>query len=93
VRPLGCCDTSIWVKTTVEISDALLERARKAAAREGTTIRALIEHSLRKELAARERSRTYRLPRVTFKGEGLHPDLEGKSWAAVRDLLYEDRGS
>ena len=81
------------MKTTVEISDALLERARKAAAREGTTIRALIEESLRKELAARERNRGFKLRNVTFKGEGLNPEVSAKGWPAIRDLVYEDRGS
>jgi len=81
------------MKTTVEISDALLERARKAAAREGTTIRALIEESLRKELAARERNRGFKLRMVTFKGEGLNPEVAGKGWSAIRELVYEDRGS
>jgi hypothetical protein len=81
------------MKTTVDIFDGLLERARKVAAREGTTIRALIEESLRKELSARERGREFKLRKVTFKGDGLNPELASQGWPAIRDLLYEDRGS
>ena len=35
------------MKTTVEISDALLEEARKVAARRNVTLRTLIEEGLR----------------------------------------------
>ncbi len=41
------------MKTTVEISDALLERARQTAAREKTTMRQIIEEGLRRALAER----------------------------------------
>lgn len=81
------------MKTTVEIPDALLERARRLAAREETTIRALIEESLRRVLAERERKSDFKLRKVTFKGKGLAPGLDGKPWAAIRDLIYEDRGA
>jgi hypothetical protein len=49
--------------------------------------------SLRRVLAERERRSGFKLPRVTFKGEGLNPELSGKPWAVIRDLIYEDRGS
>jgi methylthioribose-1-phosphate isomerase len=35
------------LKTTIEISDALLEEARRVAARDRTTVRSLIEEGLR----------------------------------------------
>ena len=35
------------MKTTIELSDALLAEARKIAAREGVTMRTLIEQGLR----------------------------------------------
>ena len=77
----------------MEIADALLERVRKLAAREGTTIRALVEESLRRVLAERERKPGFKLRRVTFKGQGLNPELGAGHWALLRDLIYEDRGS
>ena len=80
------------MKTTVEIPDALLNRARRLAAREGTTIRALVEESLRRVLAERERAPRFELKPVTFKGEGLREDFTG-GWEAMRDVIYEGRGS
>jgi hypothetical protein len=81
------------MKTTVEIPDALLVEAREIAAREGITVRALIEDGLRRILDDRKASRSFRLRRVTFNGQGLHPDVSGWSWESIRDLAYEGRGS
>ncbi len=83
----------ICMKTTVEISDALLAEARRTAEREETTVRALIEAGLRRVLAERQRKQTFRLRRVSFKGRGLQPDIDDGSWARLRDLAYEGRGA
>jgi hypothetical protein len=40
------------MKTTVEIPDALLDEARRMAAREGVPVRALIEEGLRAVVAS-----------------------------------------
>jgi hypothetical protein len=80
------------MKTTVEISDALLDEARKLAAREGTTVRALIEQGLRRVLAERRRRGAFRLRKASFRGHGLQPDLAGAPWERIRDLVYEGRG-
>ncbi len=80
------------MKTTVEISNALLEEARRAAARDGTTVRTLIEEGLRRVLAERKKKDRFRLRKATFKGKGLQPQLEGASWDRIRDTIYEGRG-
>jgi CRISPR/Cas system-associated protein Csm6 len=80
------------MKTTVEIPDALLEKARKLASREGTTVRALIEEGLRRIIAERKRAGVFRLRRATFKGDGLQPQLAGAAWDQIRALAYEGRG-
>jgi hypothetical protein len=80
------------MKTTVEIPDALLQEARKVAARDGITVRALLEEGLRRVLAERRRAGGFRLRRATFKGEGLSPQAGGASWERIRDLAYEGRG-
>jgi hypothetical protein len=80
------------MKTTVEISDGILDEARKVAAREGTTVRALIEAGLRKEVQQRRRGGgRFRLKRASFKGRGLRPELAGAAWDRIRDLAYEGR--
>lgn len=85
-------DTYRSMKTTVEIQDALLKEAQKLASRENTTVRALVEEGLRKIIVTRTRPEAFRLRKVTFKGNGLQPDVEGAPWPRVRDMAYEGRG-
>jgi hypothetical protein len=81
------------MKTTVEIPDRLLAEARRVAAREGTTVRSLIEEGLRRVVAERKQPSTFRLRRATFKGDGLRPEATGASWERIRDAAYEGRGA
>jgi len=76
------------MKTTVDIADPVLREARKVAAREGTTLRMLIEEGLRRTLADRKRQKGFRLRLVSFGGRGLRPELRGASWDDIRDLSY-----
>ena len=69
----------------------MLAAARRLAAREGITVRALIEEGLRKVVDRRDR-RGFKLRRVPFGGDGLAPDLSYADWDAIRDRSYEDRG-
>jgi hypothetical protein len=80
------------MKTTVEIPDSLLAEVRRLAAREGTTVRALVEQGLRRVIAERKQSRGFRLRRATFKGDGLQPGVAAASWERIRELAYEGRG-
>jgi len=80
------------MKTTVDISDNLLEEAKKLAAREGTTVRALIEQGLRQIITARKRPGVFRLRKATFKGQGLQPGVSTATWDQIRDIAYEGRG-
>ena len=43
------------MKTTLDISDPLLREARRLAAREGTTLRELVEQGLRQVVAEKKR--------------------------------------
>jgi hypothetical protein len=80
------------MKTTVEISDAVFDAARDLAAKEGTTLRALIEAGLRREVEERQRSVAFSLRDGSFGGDGLQdPRLEA-DWALVRSLIYEGQG-
>ncbi len=80
------------MKTTLDISDPLLREARKIATRDRTTLRELVEQGLRKIVAERKAKRPFRLRKVTFKGEGLVPELRDADWDKIRDLAYEGRG-
>lgn len=81
------------MKTTIEISDALLEEARRVAAREKTTIRSLVEEGLRAALERRKRAGRFKLRKASFGGRGLRPEVEAGGWERLRDLAYEGRGS
>jgi hypothetical protein len=81
------------MKTTVEITDSLLEEARQAARRERTSVRALIEQGLRIVLSSRKHPRTFKLRKATFKGRGLQKPLTEQSWEQIRDLAYKGRGA
>lgn len=81
------------MKTTLEISTPLLRRAKKVAAQDGTTLRALVEESLAQTLAQRAAKKPA-LPRlVTFKGTGMNPEFVAGGWEKIRDTLYEGRGA
>ena len=82
------------MKTTIEIADALLTDARQVAAREGVTVRALVEQGLRRVLDERRRRATkFKLRKASFKGRGLQPGVSGGSFDRLRDLAYEGRGA
>jgi hypothetical protein len=82
------------MKTTIELSDAALDEARRVAQREGTSLRALIEEGLRRVLADRRARRAgFRLRDASVPGEGLSPELAGESWPAIRDTIYRERGA
>lgn len=81
------------MKTTVEISDALLREARQTATREGVTLRALIERGLRRVIGETEGGRRFKLRRASFGGNGRQPEFAEASWERVRDAVYRDRGA
>ena len=81
------------MKTTVEIPDSLLSEAKRLSARQHTTVRALIEQGLRQVVGARKGRTTYRLRRVTFRGEGLKPGVRDGSWEHIRNMAYKGRGA
>jgi hypothetical protein len=78
------------MKTTIEISDVILERAKAVAAREGTTLRALVEDGLRQVLRSR-RSGSFKLRDASVDGNGLTPEFQNASWDTLRDAAYGDR--
>ena len=79
------------MKTTVEISDPLLREARKLAAREGVTLKALVERGLHRVVAEAKRP-AFRLRAASFKGGGLQREMQDADWNRLRDLAYEGRG-
>jgi hypothetical protein len=81
----------VSMKTTIEISDALLREARKVAAREGLTLRALVERGLHRVIAETKQP-PFRMRDGRFGGNGLHPDVRDLSWDQILEMSYEGRG-
>jgi hypothetical protein len=82
------------MKTTIDIADPLLERARKIAARDGDTLRALIEAGLARELEARQAKggKPFKLRQVTVGGKGLQAEAAHLSMHDIVLKSYGDRG-
>ena len=79
------------MKTTIEIQDELLTRAKSRAKNTGRTLRSLVEDGLRQVLADDGPKERYELPDLSVGGpEGPGP-LASYSWEELRDLIYEDR--
>ena len=79
------------MKTTIDIADALLVRAKRHAQRSGIPLRAVVEEGLRRVLAAEDVPAPYQLPDLSV-GDACDPDpLESMSWADLRDEIYGGR--
>lgn len=76
------------MKTTVEIPDKILERAKRFAKRKGRPLRAVIEDGIRLAIATEDEHAAYRLPdRSVGNPKGKNP-LESLSWPEIREEIY-----
>lgn len=80
------------MKTTIEITDPLLRKARKLATREGVTLRTLVERGLSRVVNDTKKPGSFKLRRAAFKGRGLQAELRDTSWEAIREAAYEGHG-
>jgi hypothetical protein len=81
------------MKTTIELPDELMVAAKKRAAESRTTLRALFERGLRRELAGPagpERRRAKRIRWVTARG-GLPPGLDVADRARMHEWIRGHR--
>ncbi|KAF0245763.1 MAG: hypothetical protein FD180_1302 [Planctomycetota bacterium] len=81
------------MKTTIDITDALFDKARRAAVREKTTLRAVVERALRLALKFDRPGRSFRLRKASFRGKGLQTGVAEGDWERIRDLAYKGRGA
>ena len=79
------------MRTTVEISDALLDEAKRLASRESSTLRELIEEGLRRSIDDRRKRKGFRLRRASYRGKGLQPGVSSE-WERLRQIVYEGHG-
>jgi hypothetical protein len=79
------------MKTTVDITDPLLEEAKRFADANGLTLRQVIEDGLRLVLETRRPRRQFKLRDASVDGTGLQPGIEAGTWSELRDRIYEWR--
>ena len=86
-------DIVTHVKTTIDIADPLLDRAKKLAAERGSTLREVVEDALR-DLLSREtpQRRKFKVRDASVGGKGLQPGIKEGDWEIIRGLIYEGRG-
>jgi hypothetical protein len=77
------------MKMTIEISDPLIKQARKLGAREGVTMNALIERSLKRVIDETQNPGRFKLRRAAFKGQGLQAEFRHACWKRIREASYE----
>ena len=81
------------MKTTLDIADPLLDQVRKIAARDGETLRSLVEQGLRKVVAERSaKGKPFKLRDASVGTPGDPFPYEALSWEEKRSLMYEGRG-
>ena len=76
------------MKTTIDIADELLERAKRQAQRENKTLKEVVEEALRRQLAASTPKKSFKYRPHTSKGKGLQPGIAEGDWEKIRDLIY-----
>ena len=76
------------MKTTLDIQDELLARAKRHARRTGRPLRAVVEEGLRRVLSASAPNKRYRLPDHSVGEAGGRDPLEAFSWQDLRDVIY-----
>ena len=77
------------MKIMLDTAYPLLREARKIAARERTTLRALVERGLRRIIAEKAHKPGFRLRDASFDERGLNPGFADAGWDRLRDLLYD----
>lgn len=80
------------MKTTIEIDDRLLARAKRHAAARGVTLRTVVEEALRARLMPRPEARTppYRFTPPTVRGT-QPPAVDAADRTRLYDLLDDRR--
>ena len=76
------------MKTTIDIHDELLARAKQYAKNTGRPLRAVVEDGLRQVLVASESPSPYRLPDMSEGVPGAVDPLAAYSWQDLRGLIY-----
>lgn len=76
------------MRTTIDLPDDLLAKAKKLAAERNQPLRSIIEDALREALGRRRRpQRSSPVRLTTFDGKGLRPGVDLDDTSALLDLM------
>lgn len=78
----------VHVKATVDIQDALLQRAKRLALESGSTLGAVLEEGIRYMLERSERVEPYRMLDRSVGDPADADPLAQLSWHELRDEIY-----
>jgi predicted transcriptional regulator len=80
------------MKTTIDLSDDLAKQAKAYAARNHTTLRAVIEQGIRQVLSNDRSASKFKLRDVSVVGNGLREEYKDADWSRIREVAYKGRG-
>jgi hypothetical protein len=81
------------MRTSLDIPEPLLRRARAAAKRRRTTLRAVLLEGLRHALDGESHGPAgYTLADESFGEGGVHEGVSITEWERLRELAYDGRG-
>ena len=81
------------MKTTLDIHDELLARAKRHARQTGRPLRAVVEEGLRSVLSGPRIANRYRLDDLRVGDPNADDPLDRYSWPELRELIYGDPGT
>ncbi|MGB2712043.1 MAG: hypothetical protein WBC33_11050 [Conexibacter sp.] len=74
------------MKATVDIADSMLKEAKLIAAREGVTLRSLVEEGLRRVIEDRRVAATFTLRDASYGEGGGVPGIDPDDWMSIKHL-------
>lgn len=81
------------MKTTIELSDALLRELKQQARENHSSMRKMMESALRLYLDQLNKPREqFRFRNHSFRGNGVCEGIEEGAWEQIRGKIYEGRG-
>ena len=78
------------MKTTLDISESLLEKIKELARQEKLTLRALVEEGLNRVINDRKARKKLTLRDASFQGNDIQAEFEGASWQKFVQPLMKD---
>ncbi len=82
-----------YMKTTAELSDAIVAELKEKVKERNSSMRELMESAVRHYLAyLDEQKKPYHFENHSFKGNGVREGIEEGQWENIRAMIYEGRG-